>query len=54
MITFCTLLIGGFIFYLAYYLSQMFLKGAPLLLVGVVLALVFIVLALRTLHLISV
>ena len=54
MIILCTLLIGGFILYLAYYLSRMFLKGASLQLVGAILGLVFIVFALRTLHLISV
>lgn len=45
-----TLLIEGVILFVAYYFSKMFIKGASLYCVGVMLGLIFLFFALRALR----
>jgi hypothetical protein len=52
--TLISILIAGLILYVIYYIAQMFIKGQPLKVVGLVLGLVFVLYALRTAHLVAI
>ncbi len=49
-----SILVAGLILYVIYYVAQMFIKGQPLNLVGIILGLIFVVYALRAAHFISI
>jgi hypothetical protein len=52
--TLISILIAALILYIIYYLAQMFIKGRPLKIVGIILGLVFVLYALRTAHLVAI
>ena len=49
-----SLLIGGLVLYLIFYITGMFIKGQPLKIIGIILGLVFLLHALRAFNILAV
>lgn len=52
--TLISLLISGLVLYLIYYVARMFIKGQPLKIIGIILALVFVLYALRAFGIVAI